>query len=144
MAVLRAFCAGGGIPSFLALPDKLLQASQILGELARVPSLALDLHTLHIPEEIHHQPFAPSLAPGKKVPAYPGTAVDLALIITIEKVAQGQFGGRRSDLGFEEVEIVVGPAVDNGNTDVIVGVVGVRRLVDFGATGGDDVWGVET
>ena len=70
--------------------------------------------------------------------------MDLALIVTIEKITQRQFGSRRGDLGFEKVEVIVGPAVDNGNTDVVVGVVRVRRLINFGAAGGDDVGGIET
>lgn len=46
-------------------------------------------------------------------------------------------------MGFEEVEVVVGVAVDDGYADVVVGVVGVGGLVDFRGAGGDDVGGVE-
>ena len=46
-------------------------------------------------------------------------------------------------MGFKKVENIVGPAVYNGDADVVISVVGVRGLVDFRGAGGDDVGGVE-
>ena len=46
-------------------------------------------------------------------------------------------------MGFEKVEDVVRPAVYDSDADIVVGVVGVGGLVDFGGAGGDDVGGVE-
>ena len=46
-------------------------------------------------------------------------------------------------MGFKEIENVVGPAVYDSDTDVVISVVGVRGLVDFRGAGGDDVRGVE-
>lgn len=44
---------------------------------------------------------------------------------------------------FEEVEVVVGVAVDDGDADVVVGVVRVGGLVERGGARGDYVGGVE-
>lgn len=46
-------------------------------------------------------------------------------------------------MGFEEVEVVVSIAVDDGDADVVVGVVGVGGLVEGRGARGDDVGGVE-
>ena len=99
---------------------------------------------MHVPEEIHHQSFpAPLFAPGEQVPSYARVAVDFAFVVAVEEVAEGELAGWGGDLGFEEVEVVVGVAVDDGDADVVVGVVGVGGLVDGGGAGGDYVGGVE-
>lgn len=47
-------------------------------------------------------------------------------------------------MGFKEFKVIVRVAVNDGNADVVVGVVGVGRLVEGGRTGSDNVGGVET
>lgn len=69
--------------------------------------------------------------------------MDLALVVTVEEVPQGEFGARGGHLGFEKVEIVVGVAVDDGDADVVVGVVRVGGLVDGRGARGYDIGGVE-
>ena len=69
--------------------------------------------------------------------------MNLSFIIAIKQVSEREFGVGLRDLGFEEVEVVVGVAIDDGDADVVVGVVRVGGLVDFRGTGGDDVGGVE-
>ena len=67
----------------------------------------------------------------------------LLLVIAIKQIAHGKFGRRVFDLVFQKLEIVVCVAVDDGDADVVVGVVGVGGLVDFGGAGREDVGGVE-
>lgn len=67
--------------------------------------------------------------------------MDLRLVVTPEQIAQ-----RRSiaDLdALEELEVVVGPAIDDGDADVVVCVVAVAALVELARAGGDDVGRVE-
>ena len=70
--------------------------------------------------------------------------MDLGLVVTVKQVTQCQFGSWRCDLRLEEVEDVVGPAVNDGDADVVVRVVRIRRLIDFGAARGYDVGRVES
>lgn len=69
--------------------------------------------------------------------------MDLALVVAVEKITNCLLAGRFSNLVFEKVEVVICIPIDDGNADVIVGVVRVGGLVDFGGAGGDDIWGVE-
>lgn len=69
--------------------------------------------------------------------------MDEGVVVAVEEVAEGAERGGRGDVGLEEVEVVVGVAVDDGDADVVVGVVGVGGLVEGGGAGGDDVGRVE-
>lgn len=69
--------------------------------------------------------------------------MDLALVVAVKEIPQREFGPGGGHLGFEEVKIVVGVPVDDGDTHVIVGVVGVGGLVDGRGARGDNVGGVE-
>ena len=46
-------------------------------------------------------------------------------------------------MGFKEVENIVGPAIYDSDTDIVISVVGVGGLVDFRGASSDDVGGVE-
>lgn len=67
----------------------------------------------------------------------------LAFVVAVEEIANGFLAGRFSHLILEEVEVVVCVSIDNGDADVVVSVVGVGGLVDFGGAGGNDVGRVE-
>jgi len=67
----------------------------------------------------------------------------LLLVIAIKQIAHGKFGRGVLDLVFQKLEVVVCVAVDDGDADVVVGVVGVGGLVDFRGAGCEDVGGVE-
>ena len=69
--------------------------------------------------------------------------MNLTLIIRVKKITQRELACWRNDLFLQEVEIVAGPAVDDGNADIVICMVGVRGLIDFGGARGDDVGGVE-
>lgn len=53
---------------------RLFQSPQILPPLALVPpAAALELHGLHVPEKIHHQPLLPPFFPaGEEIPPHAG------------------------------------------------------------------------
>lgn len=69
--------------------------------------------------------------------------MNLALVVAVEEIADCLLAGRFSHLVFEEVEVVVCVSIDDSNADVVVSVVGVGGLVDFGGAGGNDVGRVE-
>lgn len=69
--------------------------------------------------------------------------MNLGLIIGIEQIPHGQLARRGRDLVLQEIEDVIGPAIDDGDADIIVGMVAIATLIDLGAAGGDDVGAVE-
>ena len=81
--------------------------------------------------------------PWEQIPSHARLAVNLRLIIAVKEIANRLLRRWFADLGLEEVEVVVCVAVDNCDADVVVCVVGVGRLVNLAAAGGDDVGRVE-
>lgn len=69
--------------------------------------------------------------------------MDLGLVVAVEELADGDAAAGVRHALLEEGEVVVGVAVDDGDADVVVGVVAVRRLVDGGGARGDDVAAVQ-
>ena len=129
------FLEGLTQPAHAILPLGLVEATAVL---------PLNLDALHVPKEVHDQALAAGgLAALEQVPAQARLAVDLLLVVAVEQVAEGQLAGLVLDLGLEEVEDEVGPAVDDGDADVVVGVVRVAALVRGAAARGDHVGRVE-
>ena len=120
--------------------NDLLQPPQVLLPLGLVPYL----HPLHIAKEVHHQPFPPlSLIPRKQIPPHARVRVNLSLIIRIEQIPHGQLARRGRYLVLQEIQDIIGPAIDDGDADIIIRMVAIAALIDLRAARGDDVGTVE-
>lgn len=69
--------------------------------------------------------------------------VDFVIVVIIEEFVECFFVVEVFDLWFKKFEVVVCVVIDDSDIDVVVGVVGVWGLIEFGGVSGDDVWRVE-
>lgn len=95
---------------------------------------------LDVPEEIRQQPVARRLGTTpEEVVSDARIRVYLVVGVAVEQVADGLLAAQVFHFGFEELEVVVGISIDDGNSDIVIGVVGIRGLVELRGAGGDDV-----
>lgn len=104
----------------------------------RVRTFNFDI--LDVPKEVDDGPQSTRLFTAREeVPSHTRLRVDLGLVVGIEEVAQRQLRVGSGHLRFQELEDVVGPAVDDSDSDVVVRVVRVGRLVEGAGARRNDV-----